>query len=217
VTKKAGSAVGGRYMELVREFPLRPLRSETQLRAAVAVIDSLAFRGDRDEAEDDYLAVLSVLVEEYEARVHPRPAVSDGQMLRSLLASSDITQAKLAKETGITESTISEVLADKKRLRRQHIGAISRYFGVSPATFDFDGPNAVRRPIDEPEGERLELPAIKRYLGQRDVPLTPMPSARTVSKSAPDPVGSERVSKASAKPRPQRKAKPLKKPEPVDA
>jgi HTH-type transcriptional regulator / antitoxin HigA len=209
VTKKTGSAVEGRYTELVRAFPLRPIRSETQLRAAVEVIDSLAFRGNRDEDEDDYLAVLSVLVEEYEARVHPRPAVSDGQMLRSLLASSGITQAKLAKTTGITESTISEVLADKRRLRRQHIGAISRYFGVSPATFDFDGPDAVRRSIDDPENDRLNLPAIKKYLGRRDVQPTRVP--------APVPEAQARVPKASAKPKAQRKAKPLKKPEPVDA
>jgi HTH-type transcriptional regulator/antitoxin HigA len=215
VAKKAGSAIGGRYTELIRDFPLRPIRSETQLRAAVAVIDSLAFRGNRDEDEDDYLAVLSVLVEEYEARVHPRPAVSDGQMLRSLLVSSGITQAKLAKKTGITESTISEVLADKKRLRRQHIGAISRYFGVSPATFDFDGPNAVRRPIDESEGDQLQPPAIKKSLGQGNAPRTRVSSAGIVPKPSPVPETQTRVLKASAKPK--RKAKSPKKPEPVDA
>jgi len=48
-----------RYFKLVRKFPLRPLRSDKELSAAIKVIDSLIVRGDLDSGEQDYLDVLT--------------------------------------------------------------------------------------------------------------------------------------------------------------
>jgi HTH-type transcriptional regulator/antitoxin HigA len=43
----------------------------------------------------------------------------------------------VAKEAGIAESTISEVLARKRRLNRSQIGKLARYFHVEPGAFAF--------------------------------------------------------------------------------
>jgi HTH-type transcriptional regulator / antitoxin HigA len=122
------------YFELVRKFPLRPIRSDEELMQAIAVIRPLLARA-LDEGEQDYLDVLSDLVEKYEAEEHPMPPVSDADMLRHLIDARDITQAKLASDLGLPDSTVSEVLAGKRRLTRKHIGAIAKYFGVSPGVF----------------------------------------------------------------------------------
>jgi HTH-type transcriptional regulator/antitoxin HigA len=45
----------------------------------------------------------------------------------------------VARQAGIAESTISEVIAGKRSLSRGHIGKLSRYFGVQPGAFSFDG------------------------------------------------------------------------------
>ena len=73
------------YMDLVQEFPLRPLRSDEELAQAIGVIDRLIIRGDLDSGEQDYLDVLTDLVEKYEAEEHPMPPVSDAAMLCHLI------------------------------------------------------------------------------------------------------------------------------------
>jgi HTH-type transcriptional regulator/antitoxin HigA len=124
-----------RYLELVRQFPLRPLRTDADLDAAVAVVDSLLDRDDLSAPEQDYLDVLSDLIEAYEAEAVPMRPVGDADMLRFLIENDGTTQAEVAKEVGIAESTVSEVLAGKRKLNRAQIGKLARYFHVEPGAF----------------------------------------------------------------------------------
>jgi HTH-type transcriptional regulator / antitoxin HigA len=126
-------AVGDRYLELIRRFPLRPLRTDAELDRAITVIDDLIDRDDLEPEEEDYLEVLGDLVEKYEAEQHPMPPVSDADMLRHLIESRETTQARVAAETGIAESTISEILKGKRGLNRKHIETLARHFKVNPA------------------------------------------------------------------------------------
>ena len=57
-------AAGALYLKLVREFPLRPLRSDSDLDRAIVVIDALTDRAELSPEETDYLEVHSRLVEE---------------------------------------------------------------------------------------------------------------------------------------------------------
>src|SRR5947208_14714999 len=74
-----------RYLDLVRQFPLRPLRTDADLDAAVTVIDALIDRPKLSTAEQDYLDVLSDLVEAYEAEAVPMRPVGDADLLRFLI------------------------------------------------------------------------------------------------------------------------------------
>ena len=123
------------YLELVRAFPLRPIRSEAELDRAIEVIDSLVVRDDLDSGQEDYLDVLGDLVHKYEAEHYPIKAVSDRDIVRFLLESNGMDQAELARLSGIAESTVSEILAGKRTLCRRHIAGLSRGFRVSPAVF----------------------------------------------------------------------------------
>jgi len=127
----------GRYFELIAEFPLRPLRSDEELDGAVKMIDALLSKPTRGLGEDDYLEVLSDLVERYESEAHPMAPLSDADMLRHLIKARDVSQREVADATGIADSTISEVLAGKRNLSRQNIGKLARYFHVSPNVFAF--------------------------------------------------------------------------------
>jgi HTH-type transcriptional regulator/antitoxin HigA len=124
-----------RYLELVRAFPLRPLRTDADLDAAVEVVDSLIDQDELSAPEQDYLDVLSDLVEAYEDATIPIKSVGDADMLRLLIEAKGVTQAQVAKGAGIAESTISEVLAGKRKLNRAQIGKLSRYFHVAPSAF----------------------------------------------------------------------------------
>jgi HTH-type transcriptional regulator/antitoxin HigA len=128
-----------RYLQLVQRFPLRPLRTDADLDAAVDVVDDLIDRDDLTPAEQDYLDVLSDLVEAYENEAVPIRTVGDADMLRFLIEQRGITQTELAKQSRIVESTISEVLAGKRKLNRTQIGKLSKFFRVAPGVFAFDG------------------------------------------------------------------------------
>jgi HTH-type transcriptional regulator / antitoxin HigA len=104
------------YLELVRQFPLRPLRTDADLDAAVAVVDALIDRSGLTKPEQDYLDVLSDLVEAYEAEMVPMKPVGDADLLRFLIEQKSVSQAEAASGAAIAESTISEVLAGKRKL-----------------------------------------------------------------------------------------------------
>jgi HTH-type transcriptional regulator/antitoxin HigA len=129
--------VKDRYLELVRRFPLRPIRSDEELDEAVRMVDSLLDRRDLAPEEEDYLVVLGDLIHQYERDAHPIPPVSDAEMLRHLIEAKGVSQTEVSKATGIAGSTISEVLKGKRSLNRNHIGKLAKYFAVSPDVFPF--------------------------------------------------------------------------------
>ncbi len=125
------------YVDLIRQFPLRPIRSDEELDQAVRMVDSLLDRRDLRPEQEDYLDVLGDLIKRYEMDAHPMAPVSDAGMLRHLIESKGVSQTEVAEATGIANSTISEVLAGKRALNRNHIGKLARYFNVSAEVFAF--------------------------------------------------------------------------------
>jgi HTH-type transcriptional regulator/antitoxin HigA len=120
------------YLSLVRTLPLRPIRTEADLDRAIAMVDTLSDRARLMDDEQDYLLVLSSLIESYEDDHHPVPKISGVPMLRSLIEFRGETQARVAAQTGIAESTLSEILAGKRKLAIKHIAALAEYFKVDP-------------------------------------------------------------------------------------
>jgi HTH-type transcriptional regulator/antitoxin HigA len=116
-------------MELVLAFPLVSIKSDEQLAAAREVMDRLLARS-LDAGEEMYLDALSDLVASYEDAHHVIGPASDADMLRHLMEAKGVTQADLSRETGISKSTVSEVLAGKKPFSRQMIRKLAGYFQV---------------------------------------------------------------------------------------
>jgi HTH-type transcriptional regulator / antitoxin HigA len=123
------------YLMLIARFPLRPIRTDTELEKAVDVIDELVGREDLSAADADYLDVLGDLVEKFVDEHVVTPPVSDGAMLLALMAEKGISQADVVRETGISKTVLSLVLHGKRGLTREHIVALARYFLVTPAVF----------------------------------------------------------------------------------
>ncbi len=118
------------YLELVLAFPLASIKSEAHLDEAQKVMDRLLAKGELDDGEEMYLDALSDLVATYEDEHQAIEPASDADMLRHLLEAKGVTQAQLSRDTAITKSTISEVLAGKKRFSRQMIRKFAAYFKV---------------------------------------------------------------------------------------
>jgi HTH-type transcriptional regulator/antitoxin HigA len=128
-----------KYFALVRRFPLRPIRSEKELDRAIEVIHSLVVR-DRIQEEDDYLDVLSDLVEQYEDIHYPMGPVSDAAMLQSLIEAKGITAEQVSRATKIPRATLSAILNGKRLPTRDQVAKLSKYFKVPRGLFLSSGP-----------------------------------------------------------------------------
>jgi HTH-type transcriptional regulator/antitoxin HigA len=119
----------------IRETGTLALRSDAQLADAIQQIDSLLLKGRLNRLEQERLNILTRAVERYESRTVKMPAVSDVAMLRHLIEANDLTQIKLADESGVAMSTISEILNGKRKMNLSHIRAFAKRFGVKPGAF----------------------------------------------------------------------------------
>lgn len=124
-----------RYLELLGKFPLRPIRTEAELDAATEVIHELIDQDQRSPAEEDYLDILTRVVEKYEEVHYPMDDVPAHEMLAYFMELKELTQAQVAKGAGIAVSTVSELLSGKRKLTRGQIEKLSKFFHVSPAVF----------------------------------------------------------------------------------
>lgn len=122
------------YYELVKRFPLTHIRDEAHLDAAQEVIDRL-LEDELDRGGREYLDALTDLVETYEDEYHPIPDASEADVLRFLMESNGLSQARLAKAVGISQSTLSAVLGGVRSLTKEQVVTLAKFFHVSPAAF----------------------------------------------------------------------------------
>ena len=92
-------------------------------------------RHDISRGEQDYLDVLTDLIEAYERAHHPIPDLSGPDMLRYLLEERGVSQAEAAREMSMAPSTVSDILRGKRGIGRKHIVAFVSYVHVSPTVF----------------------------------------------------------------------------------
>jgi HTH-type transcriptional regulator/antitoxin HigA len=118
------------YLRLVTAFPLASIKSDEQLEEAQKVMDQLLAQGKLAPGEEMYLDALSDLVAAFEDEHFAIAPASDADMLRHFMEAKGVTQAQLSRDTTVPKSTISEILAGKKRLTRQMIRKFADYFGV---------------------------------------------------------------------------------------
>src|ERR1700730_9456950 len=131
---KAARALPDTYFELVKELPLAHLRDDSELDAAQEMIDRLLVQ-DLDDGAQEYLNVLTDLVEAYENEHHPIPDASEADVLRALMQAHRFSQVRLAQQTGIAQSTLAAVLKETGSLTKEQVITLARFFHVSPAAF----------------------------------------------------------------------------------
>jgi HTH-type transcriptional regulator/antitoxin HigA len=128
--KRAAAMPMASYFQLVERFPLVPIQSDAHLEEAQSMLDHLLTLETLDAGDDAYLDVLSDLVMKYEAVHFPIEPPSDAGMLRFLMESKGVSQARVAAGTGIGKSAISEILSGKRPFSKGVIRKLPTYFHV---------------------------------------------------------------------------------------
>lgn len=75
--------------------------------------------------------LLSLLIEQYESLDDPTPECAPTELLEHLLESREITKARLARDTGIPRSVITNILAGRRGISKAVAVKLAAYFGVS--------------------------------------------------------------------------------------
>lgn len=122
-------------MELVRAFPLRPVRSDAEHQRAKHMLRGLA--GERGGDAADYKAVLVGLIAAYE-KVKYLPGTSElsaGEIVRHLLAERSMSVNALAKAAGVAQSSLSDMLNGKRDWSKSAIVRVADYFGLQRGMF----------------------------------------------------------------------------------
>ncbi len=122
------------YFKLVKQFPLTRIRDSEHLEAAQQMIDYL-LQEKLHEGAQEYLDVLTDLVEAYEDEHEPIPDACEADVLQELMRSNGLSQARLSKKVGISQSTISAVVNGSRSLTKGQIITLGKFFHVSSAAF----------------------------------------------------------------------------------
>ena len=86
-------------------------------------------------ARSQLIEVLATLIERYESRDYPTPEGDPADVLKNLLDAKGVTPAGVAKATGISPATISNVLARRRCISKANALVLGKYFGVSATVF----------------------------------------------------------------------------------
>lgn len=127
------------YMELVRQFPLRPIRRESDYKAALQVMRQLAVidESQLDAGQRDYLDALDEFISAYD-RQSGALRVRRGPMhmrLKHLLQDSGKSPSDLEKILRCGRTLVSLLLNGKRELSKENIRSLSRYFKLSADYF----------------------------------------------------------------------------------
>ncbi len=125
------------YNELVAAFPPRPIHDSVGHENTLEIIDVLAGLSLNDEQED-YLDLLSTLVESYEADLLEDELASlptGIPMLQYLCKENSISGVELGRILGVGRSQASLILKGARKLTIPHLQRLSEHFKVSSALF----------------------------------------------------------------------------------
>ena len=119
------------YLELVQLHTPRPIRDAVSHANTVEVVDALAgFRLNKDQ--EDYLEILSQLIEAYEEdNLKAQRKISGIELVRYLLDENDMTGDDFAKLLNIDRSVAYKILKGARSLTAEHIRKISERFLIS--------------------------------------------------------------------------------------
>lgn len=112
------------------------INNETQYGQVIDLMDRLVDTGAMEDGHplNDLFMLAADVVEQYEKEKYPMPDVSGVPMLRFLMEQHGLKQGDLTSEIG-SQGVVSEILAGKRELNRNHIAALSKRFSISPAAF----------------------------------------------------------------------------------
>lgn len=114
---------------------IAPIRDEAHYERMTAMLEALLDEtaGDENHPAMGLVDIVGDLIEDYETEHHPLPETTGVAALKFLMEQHGLKQSDLT-EIG-SQGVVSEILTGKRELNIRQVRALSKRFGVSPATF----------------------------------------------------------------------------------
>lgn len=125
------------YMELIKEFPLRRIKSRTSHAKAMKMARRLSNEAANGGARD-YLDVLIDLIVEYEKRAGwsiDTSKVTAADLVRHSIDERGLSVSELARAVGVPQSNLSEMLSGKRGWSKTVIRALSAHLNIKAERF----------------------------------------------------------------------------------
>jgi HTH-type transcriptional regulator / antitoxin HigA len=137
--KKDAGGVADDYLELVKQFPLRPLRSDGEYDRAIEIHRELISRADSpglSTGETDYADALTRFIGDYENQHYPRGAKPTPiELLKFLMEENSMNTSDLGVLLGSGRGQASMILNGKRELSKANIRTLGERFKLNPGLF----------------------------------------------------------------------------------
>ena len=123
-----------KYLELLKQYPPRPIHNEEDLEMMQEVINRLLDKPQLTAEEREYLNVLGALIYEYEENQEPIPDIYGLELLKFILEERNIQKQDLLSIFE-SKSTLDDIFDGLQELTPIYIQKLANFLNISPDLF----------------------------------------------------------------------------------
>ncbi|GCA80586.1 helix-turn-helix domain-containing protein [Microcystis aeruginosa] len=123
-----------KYLELLKQYPPRPIDNEEDLEMMQEVINRLLDKPQLTAEEREYLNVLGALIYEYEENQEPIPDIYGLELLKFILEERNLQKQDLLSIFE-SKSTLDNILGGQQDLTPIYIQKLANFLNISPDLF----------------------------------------------------------------------------------
>ncbi|MCA2656941.1 transcriptional regulator [Microcystis sp. M061S2] len=123
-----------KYLELLKQYPPRPIHNEEDLEMMQEVINRLLDKPQLTVEEREYLNVLGALIYEYEENQEPIPDIYGIELLKFILEERNLQKQDLLSIFE-SKSTLDDILDGQQDLTPVYIKKLANFLNISPDLF----------------------------------------------------------------------------------
>lgn len=123
-----------KYLELLKQYPPRPIHNEEDLEMMQEVINRLLDKPQLTVEEREYLNVLGALIYEYEENQEPIPDIYGLELLKFILEERNLQKQDLLSIFE-SKSTLDDILDGQQDLTPVYIQKLANFLNISPDLF----------------------------------------------------------------------------------
>ena len=123
-----------KYLELLKQYPPRPIHNEEDLEMMQEVINRLLDKPQLTAEEREYLNVLGSLIYEYEENQEPIPDIYGLELLKFILEERNLQKQDLLSIFE-SKSTLDDIFDGLQELTPIYIQKLANFLNISPDLF----------------------------------------------------------------------------------
>jgi len=123
-----------KYLELLKQYPPRPIHNEEDLEMMQEVINRLLDKPQLTAEEREYLNVLGALIYEYEENQEPIPDIYGLELLKFILEEKNLQKQDLLSIFE-SKSTLDDIFDGLQELTPIYIQKLANFLNISPDLF----------------------------------------------------------------------------------